>query len=77
MFKEVIKPTSRFHNIKIPQELINQELEVVLLPVFKPVEPAITESTQKLFNPKEFYGIGNSTKNEIDAFLMTSKKEWE
>jgi len=35
------------------------------------------EKEKKEFDPKEFFGAGKSSKNEIDEYLNSSLNEWE
>jgi hypothetical protein len=32
MFREIIRPTSEFYNVRIPKEYINQNVEILVLP---------------------------------------------
>lgn len=37
---------------------------------------AQAEQRERHFNPKEFYGIANGSKEEIDAYLVKTRNEW-
>lgn len=34
------------------------------------------EQGERHFNPKEFYGVANESKEEIDAYLVKTRNEW-
>jgi hypothetical protein len=40
------------------------------------LEERVDTCKQKHFNPKEFFGLSDSSKNEIDEYLAKSKEEW-
>jgi len=77
MLREIIRPTSEFHSIHIPKEYINQEIEIMVLPLFMIEKSKHTRAIKKEFNPQEFYGATTSSKSEIDSYLSNSKNEWE
>jgi len=60
--------------VQIPkeyQEVYNQEkVQIFIISAEKP-------SSKKSFNPKEFYGVANISKEEIDEYLQNSRDEWE
>jgi hypothetical protein len=59
--------------VKIPKEyqkvLNEKKVQIFIIPTH--------ESTRKIFNPREFYGVTHSSKKEIDTYLNHSKDEWE
>ena len=34
------------------------------------------EQHERLFNPKEFFGVARESKDEIDAYLAKTRNEW-
>ncbi len=47
----------------------NREVRVFIIP--------IKEFNKKdSFNPKDFFGLGNVSKDEIDDYIQSSKDEW-
>ena len=34
-------------------------------------------SSADSFNPRDFFGVGNSSKSEIDSYLRESNSEWD
>ncbi len=44
MLREIIKPTEKQLKIEIPQEYINKEVEVLVLPLFEMEKPIETEN---------------------------------
>ena len=36
----------------------------------------LTPSTEP-FNPRDFFGVGNSSKSEIDSYLRESNSDWD
>jgi len=72
MVREIIRPLSNNYNIHIPDEYINKEVEILILPFSHSEELHIKNNT---FDPKKFYNISDSTKTEIDSYLKTNKNE--
>lgn len=59
--------------VQIPQKyksIYNQQKAQVF--IISPDKPK-----SKIFNPKEFFGVANSSKEEIDTYLQNSRDEWE
>ncbi len=58
--------------IEIPdfEHFKDREVKVIIFDLKK------NKNLEKKFNPKEFFGLGNSSKNEIEAYLQKSKDEW-
>lgn len=77
MLRQIVKPTSEFYNIHIPKEYINHKVEIVVLPLFMLEKSNNTQTIKKEFNPQEFYGATESSKNEIDEYLASTKSDWE
>jgi len=75
MIREIIKPTTQNYNIHIPKEYINTEVEILILP-FASENNIKTKQVKKEFNPEEFYNVSNVSKDEIDDYLNSTKKEW-
>ena len=59
--------------IQIPteyKELNNQHLRIIAL--------TSSNNTQtKKFNPKDYFGIANTSKSDIDNYLAVTKSEWD
>jgi len=73
MLRQIIKPTSEFYNIHIPEEYINQEVEILVLPFSYPnksVEDKI-KTTQK--------SLAGALHKYANSALIESEKEiaWE
>ena len=69
--------------IEIPNQPLYDKI-VWFLSKFKDDGLKIVASTQnketiseKPFNPREFYGVADSSKIEIDEYLDKNSKEWE
>jgi hypothetical protein len=77
MLRQIVKPTSEFYNIHIPKEYINQEIEIMVLPLFTSKQSNNGQAIKKDFNPEKFYGATISSKNQIDQFLLNSQSEWQ
>ena len=77
MLRQIIRPTTEHYDLLIPKEYINQEIEIMVLPLFMMDKPTDAQVIKKDFNPKQFYGITTSSKNEIDEYLSNNKNEWE
>ena len=54
----------------IPKNLVNIQKELQGR-TFKEKEDANT------FNPRDFFGVGNSSKIEIDSYLQENQNEWD
>ncbi len=74
MVREIIRPLSNNYNIHIPEEYINKEVEILILPFSHSKELHIKNNT---FDPKEFYNVSDSPKSEIDSYLNANKTEWD
>ena len=74
MVREIIIPSSNNYNIHIPEEYINKEIEILILP-FSYSEKSNSQS--KIFDPKEFYNVSKSTKTEIDLYLESQNNDWD
>ncbi len=58
------------HVPKKYQEVYNQEkAQIFIISADKP--------KSKPFNPKEFFGVADSSKEQIDEYLKDSRDEWE
>ena len=54
----------------IPKNLVHikKELQVKSKP---------PQNTSNTFNPRDFFGVANSSKVEIDGYLQDNKNEWD
>lgn len=77
MVRQIIKPTSEFYNVHIPKEYINQEVEIMVLPLFNLDKSINTPVKKKNFNPEDFYASTKETKDSIDKTLLKLKGEWK
>lgn len=73
MLREIVRPVERKLEIRIPQEYVNKEVEILVLPFFEmdaPVKNAnhgYDENLAKLF--KNALNIKPSQKVDIDALM--------
>ena len=74
MIREIIRPSSNNYNIHIPEEYIDKEIEILILP-FSYKEKSYKQNN--VFDPKVFYNVAKSTKEEIDTYLKNNKNEWD
>lgn len=77
MLRQIIRPTAEHYDLHIPKEYINQEIEIMILPLFTLEQSNTTQLVKKEFNPKEFYAATVSSKTEIDEYLLSNKNDWE
>ena len=75
MLREIIRPTRGSFNFNIPKEYINKEIEVIVFP--HEYNKEISCKDNENFDPKEFYGAGNATKEECNQYLNSLNNEWE
>ncbi len=47
----------------------NRKVRVFIMPIKKDKKDS--------FNPKDFFGAANISKDEIDSYLQSSKDEWD
>ena len=50
----------------------NRNVRVFILPV-----KSEREDKKNYFNPKDYFGVANISKDEIDNYLQSSKDEWD
>jgi len=74
MIREIIRPKSNNYNIHIPEEYIDKEIEILILPFSYNKKSEIIKNE---FNPKKFYNNSHSSKADIDTYLNKSKAEWD
>jgi len=59
--------------VRIPKDYRNlyenREVRVFIMP--------IKNNKKDSFNPKDFFGVGNLSKNEIDSYIQSLKDEWD
>jgi len=48
----------------------NREVRVFIMPIKK-------FNNKDSFNPKDFFGVANISKHEIDNHMQSSKNEWD
>jgi len=53
----------------IPKNLVNIKKELQ--------SKAYTQEPSNSFNPRDFFGIANSSKVEIDSYLKQNQNEWD
>jgi hypothetical protein len=54
----------------IPKNLVNIRKEL-------PVPTNHNETSSNSFNPRDFFGVANSSKAEIDDYLKQNQNEWD
>jgi len=54
-----------------------KSIEVIVLPLFDLEHISTKKRIEKVFNPKEFFGVSSSSKDEIEQYLANSKRKWE
>ncbi|MEA3360754.1 MAG: hypothetical protein U9R17_15295 [Thermodesulfobacteriota bacterium] len=67
MLREIIKPTSESYNIRIPKEYLNQEVEILVLPL-----GSYTGDSLKNIEVKAY---ANHSANTIDEWKDSSEDE--
>jgi hypothetical protein len=58
MLREIIRPTTRSYNIQIPQEYINTEVEILVLPFSSKKSEKIKEDDYEFWSDEEIDSIG-------------------
>ena len=56
--------------IKLPEELKNKKVEILILPIEE-------EVIKKEFNPEEYRGVMDIKLDELDKELKNMRDEWE
>ncbi len=60
--------------VRIPKEyqsLYNiKDAQVFIIPINRQIE-------ENMFNPKDFFNLGDTSKSEIDQYLQSSQNEWD
>ena len=71
-FKTIVKDSY----IEIPdfEYFKNKEVKIIIFDLKKEQDGI---SSKKVFNPKDFFGVGNASKEEIETYLIKSKGEWD
>jgi hypothetical protein len=58
MLREIIRPTTKSYNIQIPQEYINTEVEILVLPFSSKKSEKIKEDDYEFWSDEEIDSIG-------------------
>jgi hypothetical protein len=58
MLREIIRPTTRSYNIQIPQEYINTEVEILVLPFSSKKSEKLKEDDYEFWSDEEIDSIG-------------------
>ena len=58
MLRKIIIPTSKSYNIQIPQEYINTEVEILVLPFSSKKSETIKEDDYKFWSDEEIENFG-------------------
>ncbi len=48
----------------------SQEVQVFIMPIKR-------KNIKYSFNPKDFFGVAKTSKDEIDQYLQSAKSEWD
>ena len=71
MLREIIRPTSKSYNIQIPEEYINTEVEILVLPFSNKKIKSNKEN-------KELIAFSNHSANNIEDWLDDNEdKVWK
>jgi hypothetical protein len=58
MLREIIRPTTKSYNIQIPQEYINTEVEILVLPFSSKKSEKIKEDDYEFWTNEEIENFG-------------------